>query len=304
MPSLVFRTTAIAAVVVAALYQFLVKALIFETLGYGRVVRDIDTFSNVNCLKVDDLELEGCEDMWLNDRTGLLYMACSDSKSRVEWLPASVKPIRNLFQRMLNTDSSMDHLNVSGRGVKDRLVVLDARGTGSLESRMRSLQPENFSGTNGDGILNLHGFDIWEDSKQTLHILLINHRPPLDPVTGKLLDAAVVGANSTIELFETTSGASSMRHVKTYHHDSIQTPNRVAWVSDEEFVFTNDHSAKVGLVGINIPRNFADTNLSSDDDWTCSLEAAALDSAIKLVAKSSRILAWFTQMVLFADTMG
>jgi arylesterase/paraoxonase len=98
MPSMIFRATAIGVVVLAALYQFLVKALIFDTLGYGRVVRDIDTFGNVNCQKVDDLGLEGCEDMWLNDRTGLLYMACSNSQSRLEWLPASVEPIHNLFR--------------------------------------------------------------------------------------------------------------------------------------------------------------------------------------------------------------
>jgi arylesterase/paraoxonase len=169
----------------------------------------------------------------------------------------------------------MDHLNASGRGHKDRLVVLDARGTGPLESRMWTLQPENFSGSNGDGILNLHGLDIWEDSEQTLHILLVNHRPPFDPVTGQPLDAAIVGANSTIELFEATSGANSMKHVKTYHHDSIQTPNRVAWVGDEEFVFTNDHSAKVGLVSINILCASLDTDSSSADSWMCSWEAVA-----------------------------
>lgn len=88
MPSLLLRTSIIGAVVVAVLYQFVLQSLIFEVLGYGRVVRTIDTFSNVQCQKIDDLGLEGCEDMWLNDRDGLLYMACSDSPSRVQWLPA------------------------------------------------------------------------------------------------------------------------------------------------------------------------------------------------------------------------
>jgi arylesterase/paraoxonase len=145
----------------------------------------------------------------------------------------------------------MDHLNASGRGLTDRVTVLDTRSPGSLASRMQSLIPHNFPGVNGDGTLNLHGLDIWEDSKQNLHILLINHRPPFDPITGEPLDAAVVGANSTIELFEAAPGTHTMHHVRTYHHDSIQTPNRVAWISDEAFVFTNDHSSKVGLVSIN-----------------------------------------------------
>ena len=96
MPNLLLRTTAVGAVVLAALYQFIAKTIIFDTLGYGRAVRTINSFSNVNCQKLDDLGLEGCEDMWLNDRTGLLYMACSDSQSRVQWLPASVDPCYTL----------------------------------------------------------------------------------------------------------------------------------------------------------------------------------------------------------------
>jgi len=97
--------------------------------------------------------------------------------------------------------------------------------------------------------MNLHGLDVWEDENTgTLKALLINHRPPLDPITGTALDAVQVGANSTIELFETKSGSSSMHHVKTYFDSLIQTPNRVTWVSDDAFLFTNDHSAKVGIV--------------------------------------------------------
>ena len=93
MPSLLLRCTALGAVVLAAFYQLVAKTIIFDTLGYGRIVRDISTFGNVKCQRVDNLGLEGCEDMWLNDRTGLLYMACSDSESRVQWLPALVTSV-------------------------------------------------------------------------------------------------------------------------------------------------------------------------------------------------------------------
>ena len=164
----------------------------------------------------------------------------------------------------------MDHLNASGRSLTDRLVVLDARGAGSVASRIQQLTPKGFSGINGDGVLNLHGIDIREDSEQNLHILLINHRPPFDLITGQPLDATVVGANSTIELFVAAAGAQSMQHVKTYHHDSIQTPNAVAWISDEEFVFTNDHSSKVGLVSIVVLPSTLGTKSSSDAGWICS----------------------------------
>lgn len=92
------------------------------------------------------------------------------------------------------------------------------------------------------------GFDVRADKNtDTLRLLLINHRPPFDPITSEPLNAAVVGANSTIEQFITKAGSSSMRHVRTYAHPVIETPNRIAWVNDHAFVYTNDHSAKVGL---------------------------------------------------------
>lgn len=110
---------------------------------------------------------------------------------------------------------------------------------------------ENFSGNNRDGTFNLHGFDIRPDPKtDTLRILLVNHRPPIDPVTGAPLDAVALGANSTIELFQSKLGSSSMRHMRTYTDHAIQTPNQVAWVNDDAFVFTNDHSVKNGFVSL------------------------------------------------------
>jgi hypothetical protein len=131
----------------------------------------------------------------------------------------------------------------------DRIVVLDTRSPGRLEDRVQWITPENFPGINGDETVNLHGFDVRADpNTNTLRLLLINHRPPIDPITGKALDAKVVGANSTIELFQTKAGSDTMRHIRTYAHELIQTPNRVTWVNDHAFVFTNDHTAKVGLV--------------------------------------------------------
>jgi arylesterase / paraoxonase len=154
------------------------------------------------------------------------------------------------FARYPVTDTNrVDHLNASARGLTDRIAVLDTRGPGRLASRIKWLSVENFSGVNGDGTLNLHGFDIRGDrNTDVLRIILINHRPPIDPVTGEALDATIVGANSTIEQFQTTVGGDTMRHLRTYIDPLIQTPNRVAWVTEHSFVFTNDHSNKVGFV--------------------------------------------------------
>lgn len=158
-------------------------------------------------------------------------------------------PYRGITRLIGRTYHSADRLNASARGLTDRIAILDTRGSGPLESRLQWMMTENFSGINGDGTLNLHGFDIRPDPKSDhLRILLINHRSPIDPITGASIYAASVGANSTIELFYTEVGSGNMRHVRTYADPAIQTPNQVAWVNDDAFLFTNDHSAKVGFV--------------------------------------------------------
>lgn len=104
---------------------------------------------------------------------------------------------------------------------------------------------ENFSGINGDGTINLHGFDVRIDKdSDELRMLIINHRPPFD-TTGKPLDASIVGANSTIEHFVTKVGSPTMRHVGTTSDPLIHTPNRVAWVSADSWLTTNDHDTHV-----------------------------------------------------------
>lgn len=131
--------------------------------------------------------------------------------------------------------------------------MLDIRGTGPAASRLTWLSVENFPGNNGDGALGLHGISFLANNKSNmLRILLVNHRPPIDPVTGELLDASEVGANSTIEHFLTEAGSPSMRYVRTHVHGLIQTPNAVQWVSDHSFVVTNDNSVKVGAVSVTL----------------------------------------------------
>ena len=141
-------------------------------------------------------------------------------------------------------------MNASGRFYDDRFAILDTRASGPISKRLRWMTTSDFEGNHGDGVLVLHGFDIKADASKSpkLKILLNNHRPPMDPQTGELLDAKKLGANSTIEIFEAVLGETNMKHIKTYSDSVIETPNNVAWVSDDSFVFTNDHSSKVGVV--------------------------------------------------------
>jgi arylesterase / paraoxonase len=75
--------------VVAMLYQAVLKNLVFTILGVGRTVHPIESFG-VCCEKIKEPGLEACEDMWLHEPSGLLYMACSDSLSKTQWNPSYV----------------------------------------------------------------------------------------------------------------------------------------------------------------------------------------------------------------------
>lgn len=174
-------------------------------------------------------------DSWLHQDSGLLYLACSTLEGRKNWVPA------------------IDHLTEPLPG--DYVAIYDTRGSGSPSSRITKIKPENFPGIKGEGQFNLHsiGVEVLDSSsessseKPTLRIFLNNHRPFLDSNTGKFLSGKEHGANSTVELFETTLGSDSMKFIRTYSNPLLVTPNMVAPVDGDSFLVTNDHGEKVGL---------------------------------------------------------
>lgn len=73
-------------VLLASLYQLILKDLIFITLGYNRVRQPIEDFP-YTCRRIYHEKLEACEDMWLDDEKRVLYAACAGSRSRIAWNP-------------------------------------------------------------------------------------------------------------------------------------------------------------------------------------------------------------------------
>ena len=244
MPKLV-SFLALPVLLAAIGYQFFTGpgTFVHDSLGIGRPVVGVN---NHSCQKIP--ELPACEDMWLHQETGLLYLACSDVVGRLNWLPAT------------------DNLNADKAPETDYIAILDTRASGPITSRLTHVKTSGFNKP-----LYLHGLDVWqvassdEDSKPTLRVFVNSHNPARDPQTGKLLDAHKLGANSTIEVFETTLGASTMRHIRTHAHPEIRTPNRPAATGPDSFLFTNDHRDKVGharVLDIFLPRSnigFCDT---------------------------------------------
>ena len=101
MVSTVAKALTVSVVLGAIVYQTYVKGIIFDLLGYGRTLSPLSSF-NVRCEKVDDVGLEACEDMWLHEPSGLLYLACSKTFSRTQWFPPYV------LQSFLNGGNPFD----------------------------------------------------------------------------------------------------------------------------------------------------------------------------------------------------
>lgn len=136
-----------------------------------------------------------------------------------------------------------NHEKVTG---SEYMAILDTKATGPYSNRIKRIQTQNFKGHDGKGTLLLHGIGAFvgkdglgQDSEdKSLRLFLINHRVQNDP--------HIHGANSTIELFETSLGSETMTHVKTFAHPDIFTPNNLVPTGPESFYFTNDHSVKKG----------------------------------------------------------
>lgn len=210
--------------IVAFLYQAILRDLIFITLGVGKTIELVSEFP-YTCHRIEDPHLSACEDMFLSDATRQLFLACSDPLARQQWMP-------NVAQ-----------FNHSGRSMNDAMIAMDIdrpNGKGGFEYRV--LKTIGYPvDKHDDSTLHLVGL-TGNDSPNTIEVLLVNAKPSRDPQTGVLLDNEVSGANSTIEKFITGPAATTLKHVATYHHTRIATPNNIATAPGMPgFYITNDH---------------------------------------------------------------
>ncbi|CAI4219560.1 unnamed protein product [Parascedosporium putredinis] len=227
----------IAAALIAVGFQVYLKQATWLGLGIGRSIQPLSDFP-YDCRRIDnDPRLQACEDMWLSENSRVLYLACSDPIARTQWLPNNHK------------------LNVTGRSQKDAIVALQIDAPSGKSFEYTTLQPSNYAGTAGDGLLSLVGMtgvDVSVDGEEDrVELLLVNARPSLDSV-GQISLSQAAGANATIEVFEVRGRHSAtMNHLHTVAHKDITTPNNVALASGSRtrFYTTNDHGAhKVGLM--------------------------------------------------------
>lgn len=145
----------------------------------------------------------------------------------------------------------MDKLNATGRRAGgSELIALDIDYPGADGLfNMRAIKPVGFTGATGDGTFDLLGFDGQILDGDTIQFYLINQRPPLGAFNN-IIDASNIGANTTIEVFETRRGEDQMRHLRTIWSTALLTSNRVAALEGGAFLVTNDHSVRTGWVCI------------------------------------------------------
>ncbi|KAF2020276.1 hypothetical protein BU24DRAFT_459870 [Aaosphaeria arxii CBS 175.79] len=255
-----FRVNGIlqSAITVAALtvfYQVWLKDILFITLGIGKSVLPIEEFP-YRCERVPN-KLEGCGDMWLDERNRILYAACTGVEARREWNP------------------SLSKFNVSGRrptGSQLMAIYIDKPGKNG-KFKMHRIQPTKYGSGRGEGHLDLAGFDVEVIDSSTVRFWLLNQRPPRD-TGGNLLDARKLGSNVTIEVYEHKRGKQSMVYVSTKTNSSMHSPNKIAFLGSNNFVVSNDRSAKVGLRK-RFDLILGGGNLVHYDDWFDKYTATA-----------------------------
>ncbi|MCJ1246589.1 hypothetical protein MMC30_003798 [Trapelia coarctata] len=229
MPSKSVFLSAAAAILLAVLDQLHMKELLFDIGGIGRALQPIEEFP-YSCRRIQHQYLEGCEDMWLDEGTRILYLACSGALSRCHWNPGA------------------GTFNFAGRhpeGAFVSMLHIDEPGADGLFGLHR-MQTIGYDGATGDGTLDTVGFDVELIGNSKLRFWIVNNRPPIDD-NGQLLDAHKVGANGTVELFESERGSDRLFHLKTFSDKALATPNKPAAVGNGAFLVTNDKSGKVGL---------------------------------------------------------
>ncbi|KAL4074123.1 hypothetical protein V8B97DRAFT_1932047 [Scleroderma yunnanense] len=183
-------------------------------IGVGRSVESI---GNTNCKTVP--ELQACEKIVLHQPTGTIYLACSTLRDRVQWMPA------------------VNKLNASGTSGNDHIATYDPQ-----TNAVRHLSLSGFSSPGG---LFVHGMDVVASihDPSILYVYVVNHRKPISG------DPRKIGADSVIEVFQTQTGGSELKYIRTFEDPAVViTPNDVVGSPDGQSVyFTNDNSQKLGL---------------------------------------------------------
>lgn len=210
-------------IVVLALIAVLAQLFLVPRMTYlGVIPSKIPDVNTGSCKQVPGLE--ACEDQWIHRASGISYLPCSSIKGRALWLPA-VEHFNGTVDKILPSDTiKMYDLN-----------------TGSISTITIANRPSHLEK------LHLHAIEAFIDPKddEKLTFFINNHAVPKG--IAKEGDEKKVGADSTIEIFETRLGSKTWTWVQSVKHPSILTPNNMVALGPRKFYVTNDHHVKTGF---------------------------------------------------------
>ncbi|GAA5874787.1 hypothetical protein JCM16303_002982 [Sporobolomyces ruberrimus] len=190
-------------------------AYVLPTITILGLCREVLPVNNSKCVAVKGLV--GCEDAWIDYDSGEAWLVCSSHEARKSWLPAT-----------LHLDSaSLPAVST------DYIAVLNLKDNSYKRVQLNSLPAE------ATGIY-VHAIDVVKGSDGKKTVMINSHRPPKNRSLGKTL-----GANSVVEIFETTENSNELKHVKTVSHPLLRTPNNIVATGPRTFFASNDHRHKV-----------------------------------------------------------
>ncbi|KAI0888216.1 calcium-dependent phosphotriesterase [Annulohypoxylon maeteangense] len=211
----------ITTIVVGILSAFLYSPLKREALILG-VLRPLSSWEKVHGIENRVIEdTVACEDLHYHEPSGLLYSACMDDMKKASgWFPGS---------------GTFDHPENPSFGT---LVVIDSK---TMKTTKLSLAGFPYP------VFVTHGISIYShpSDNKTVFIFAVNHHP------NQIQSSAAPEqpkADSRVELFIHTVGSDTAKHLRSISHPLIRTPNDLLALSDKEFLVTNCHYYRDGLM--------------------------------------------------------
>lgn len=171
-----------------------------ETHLFGRIN---DTQVNHEQCKVVHPEVGSCEDLIIDDTSGLIYLPCGDPVLKGSFFPGC---------------GNFDFEGRNGK-IRDSLYLYNPQN-----EEMNSLEVRGYDGK----ALILHGIDLLVDEEDNTKrtIFIVNHH----------------STHSVISAFSHKLGETHVDHLYDAESPLIYTPNSVTAISPTAFYVTNDHT--------------------------------------------------------------
>ncbi|TGJ80253.1 hypothetical protein E0Z10_g8501 [Xylaria hypoxylon] len=240
-------------------------------------IRPFDSSVNIHGVETRFIpDTAGCEDLEFHVPSGMLYTACvGDVEVARGWNPGA------------------EALERPDRPAFGTIVVIDPK---TLKSQKLSLK--NFKGP-----FATHGIGLYTPpSKPNLvYIYAINHLPNPRWTAGSKTEEK---AASQVELFLHTVGSNTAQHLRSIVHPLIRTPNDLLAISENEFLVTNDHYYRDGVMRL------IEEFIRGLQSWTdlvhLRFDKESVDAAVVLDSiPTNNGLGWGPdQQVIIGDALG